>query len=95
MIVITSGDNTNVSDFSDRIVGRKIPKVGDKVRFVKDRYVELSHGIPIGSIGKVVEIRFGNSIEKMWYAYNPEWDSKQDGILNFWIDEIELVENAK
>lgn len=67
------------------------PKVGDKVRFVKNRYVGLSFGMPVGSVGKVIRITEDCGNEPLYQVQNPNWRMANQGICSFWIDEIEVI----
>ncbi|QVG64061.1 hypothetical protein Mithridates_00174 [Acinetobacter phage Mithridates] len=67
------------------------PKVGDKIRFVKNRYVGLSFGIPVGSVGKVIHITEDCGNEHLYQVQNPNWIMANQGICSFWIDEIEVI----
>lgn len=66
-------------------------RVGDKVRFVKNRYVGLSFGMPVGSVGKVIRITEDCGNEPLYQVQNPNWRMANQGICSFWIDEIEVI----
>lgn len=70
-----------------RIIGRKMPKVGDRVRVLKH-----SNSKVVGSIGKIVCVDTESTPE--FAVHNPNWLYDKDigrYALKFWLVDIEVI----